>query len=69
VTDVAFFKTWQLPVYTKIFTGSKDYNRVKLLYQDNKHPEYIKAATAMPIHVINQYIDIINQYVKEQNAS
>lgn len=47
----------------------KDYNRVKLLYQDNKHPEYIKAATAMPIHVINQYIDIINKYVKEQNAS
>lgn len=47
----------------------KDYNRVKLLYQDNKNPEYIKAATAMPIHVINQYIDIINQYVKERNAS
>lgn len=47
----------------------KDYNRVKLLYQDNKPPEYIKAATALPIHVINQYIDIINQYVKERNAS
>ena len=47
----------------------KDYNRVKLLYQDNKPPEYIKAATAMPVHVINQYIDIINQYVKELNAS
>jgi len=47
----------------------KDYNRVKLLYLDNKDPEYIKAATAMPIHVINQYINIINQYVKERNAS
>jgi hypothetical protein len=47
----------------------KDYNRVKLLYQDNKTPEYIKAATAMPVHVINQYIDIINQYVKKQDAS
>ena len=47
----------------------KDYNRVKLLYLDNKDPQYIKAATAMPIHVINQYINIINQYVKERNAS
>ncbi len=47
----------------------KDYNRVKLLYQDKKQPEYIKAATALPIHVIKQYIDIINQYVKERNAS
>ncbi len=47
----------------------KDYNRVKLLCQDNKPPEYIKAATALPIHVIKQYVDIINQYVKERNAS
>lgn len=46
----------------------KDYNRVKLLYLDNKPIEYIKAATAMPVYVINQYIDIINQYVK-LNAS
>lgn len=47
----------------------KDYNRVKLLYLDNKSTEYIKAATAMPVYVINQYINIINQYVKELNAS
>ncbi len=47
----------------------KDYNRVKMLYLDDKSPQYIKAATAMPIHVINQYIDIINQYVKERNVS
>ena len=47
----------------------KDYNRVKLLCQDNKPPEYIKAATALPIHVIKQYVDIINQYVTERNAS
>lgn len=47
----------------------KDFNRVKLLYLDNKTVEYIKAATAMPAYVINQYIDIINQYVKEQNVS
>lgn len=46
----------------------KDFNRVKLLYQDNKPPQYIKAATALPIHVIKQYVDIINQYVKERNA-
>jgi hypothetical protein len=36
---------------------------------ENKPPEYIKLATALPIHVIDQYIDIINQYVKELNAS
>jgi hypothetical protein len=47
----------------------KDYNRVRLLYQDNKPSEYIKEATALPVYVINQYIDIINQYVKELNAS
>ena len=47
----------------------KDYNRVKLLYLENKPSEYIKLATALPIHVINQYIDIINQYVKELNVS
>ena len=47
----------------------KDYNRVRLLYQDNKPPEYIKAATALSVRVINQYIDIINQYVKGRNAS
>lgn len=43
----------------------KDYNRVKLLYLDNKSTEYIKAATALSVNVINQYINIINQYVKE----
>jgi hypothetical protein len=47
----------------------KDYNRIKLLYLENKPPEYIKLATALPMHVINQYIDIINQYVKELNVS
>jgi hypothetical protein len=47
----------------------KDYNRVRLLYLDGKRPEYIKAATALPYYVINQYIDIINQCVKEQFVS
>lgn len=47
----------------------KDYKRVKLLFMENKSPEYIKMATALPIHVIQQYIDIINQNVKEQRVS
>jgi hypothetical protein len=47
----------------------KDYNRVKLLYLDKKKPEYIKAATGLTLNVIYQYIDIINQYVKELKAS
>lgn len=47
----------------------KDYNRVKLLYFENKSPEFIKMATSLPIHVIQQYVNIINQYVKEQKAS
>jgi len=47
----------------------KDFNRVKILYLDNKEPEYIKIVTNLPLHVINQYIDIINQYVKEQKVS
>lgn len=47
----------------------KDYNRVKLLYLENKPPEYINLATALPVHVIKQYIEIINQYVKERKVS
>jgi hypothetical protein len=47
----------------------KDYNRVKLLFMENKDPEFIKMATSLPIHVIQQYFNIINQYVKELQAS
>jgi hypothetical protein len=47
----------------------KDYNRVKLLFMENKSPEFIKMVTSIPIHVIHQYLNIINQYVKEQKAS
>jgi hypothetical protein len=47
----------------------KDYKRVKLLYMENKSLEFIKMATSLPIHVIQQYIDIINQNVKEQKVS
>ncbi len=47
----------------------KDYKRVKLLFMENKSLEFIKMATSLPIHVIQQYIDIINQNVKEQKVS
>jgi hypothetical protein len=47
----------------------KDYNRVRLLLMENKSPEYIKMTTGLPIHVIKQYINIINQHVKEQKIS
>lgn len=47
----------------------RDFNRVKTLFLDNKDPEYIKLVTSLPVHVVLQYIDIINQYVKEQNVS
>jgi hypothetical protein len=47
----------------------KDYNRVKLLFMENKSPEFIKMATSIPIHVVQQYINIINQNVKEQKVS
>jgi hypothetical protein len=40
----------------------KDYNRVKILVNENKTPEFIKSVTALPIHVIKQYLEIINQY-------
>ena len=43
-----------------------DFNRIKILYLDGKDPEYIKLVTRMPIFVTNQYITIIEQYVKEQ---
>ena len=43
----------------------RDYNRVKTLYLDNNTPDYIKLVTNIPRHVILQYLDIINQYVKE----
>jgi len=47
----------------------KDYKRIKMLYLDNKSPEYIKMATSISTHVIEQYINIINQYVEEQKVS
>lgn len=47
----------------------KDYNRVKLIHFDGKNPEFIKMATGLPLHVIRQYLEIINQYVEKSNAS
>jgi hypothetical protein len=43
----------------------KDFNRVKTLYLDNKEPDYIRITTNLPLYVISQYINIIEQYVKE----
>jgi len=43
----------------------KDYNRVLTLYLDNKTPEYMGLVTKIHLNVINQYVNIIKQYVKE----
>ena len=43
----------------------KDYNRVLTLYLDNKTPEYIGIVTKIHLNVINQYVNIIKQYIKE----
>ncbi|MEI6900649.1 MAG: DUF1670 domain-containing protein [Bacteroidota bacterium] len=43
-----------------------DYYRVKMLYLENKNIDYINLATKIAKPVINQYLNIINQYVKEQ---
>jgi hypothetical protein len=43
-----------------------DYYRVRMLYIENKDVEYINLATKIAKHVVHQYINIINQHVKEQ---
>jgi hypothetical protein len=43
----------------------KDYNRVKTLYLDDKDENYIHQVTKMSLYLIDQYVNIINQYVKE----
>lgn len=45
----------------------KDFNRVKTLFLDNKNEQYIHLVTGMSPNVINQYINIINQYLIEPN--
>ena len=47
----------------------KDFNRVKTLYFDDKTPEYIHLVINLSLNVIAQYINIINQYVKERELT
>lgn len=47
----------------------KDFMRVKTLYFDGKDINYINVVTQIAHHVIKQYINIINQYVKERKIS
>jgi len=47
----------------------KDFNRVKTLYFDDKTPEYIHLVTKLSLNVIAQYLNIINQYVKEREIT
>lgn len=44
----------------------KDFNRVKTLVNDNKDIEFIHHTTNIARPVIRQYLQIINNYVKEQ---
>jgi hypothetical protein len=44
----------------------KDYNRVKTLVNDNKDIDFIHQTTNMSKPVIKQYLQIINNYVKER---
>lgn len=44
----------------------KDYNRVKTLVNDNKDINFIHHTTNIARPVIKQYIEIINNYVKER---
>jgi len=43
----------------------KDFNRVKTLYLDDKDEDYIHLVTKLSLNLIAQYVNIINQYVKE----
>jgi hypothetical protein len=43
----------------------KDYNRVKILLDDNKDLEFIHLETKIAKPVIKQYQEIYNQYIKK----
>lgn len=43
----------------------KDFNRVKTLFLDDKDEDYIHLVTKLSLNLIAQYVNIINQYVKE----
>lgn len=47
----------------------KDFNRVKTLYLDKKDEDYIHLVTKLSLNLIAQYVNIINQYVKELNIA
>ena len=47
----------------------RDFNRVKTLYLDGKDKGYIHIVTKLSINLIAQYVNIINQYVKEQKLT
>lgn len=47
----------------------KDFNRVKTLVLDGKDNNYIHLVTKLSLELINQYIAIIKQYVKELNVA
>lgn len=40
----------------------KDYHRVKTVYQTNPDPDYIHQVTTIAKHVVNQYIELIQDY-------
>lgn len=46
-----------------------DYNRVKILYMDNKEIDYIQLVTKMSKALILQYVNIIETYVIQQNKA
>jgi len=47
----------------------KDFNRVKTLYLDDKDENYIHLVTKLSLNLIAQYVNIINQYVKDLNVA
>lgn len=47
----------------------KDFNRVKTLYLDDKDENYIHLVTKLSLNLIAQYVNIINQYIKELNVA
>ena len=47
----------------------RDFNRVKTLYLDGKDQGYIHIVTKLSINLVAQYVNIINQYVKEQKLT